>query len=440
MKTISRSTFAAVMMAALIALGAVAGFGQNPCEDADGQAKLDATFRNNYQASKPIPDRKSALEAGKQYLEKYGSCDGPTKEFSDYLKGYLPKLEASIKAQENKVRIDAIVAKFLEGMKTKNWDDVYASGKQLLAENADDYRAVELVLGSIGLDETAKSPRVTKWNDDTLRYARQSIADMESGKTFKTYGIVVKDGANYQYRDKGDALGWMNYTIGFILSADKNNKKEGASYLYKAAQAASDTKSNPVVYEWIGTYYFDDAKKLINEVKTLAAEQKALEDAARASAATDTPEVKQQKLDAIKAKSDQVKAKVGVLNGTLERAMDAYSRAYTFAPDTPAGKTYRDNIRTTLSQLYNVRFEKTDGLDAWVKAVAARPLPDPSSAIAPVLDPETTTTTTTSTKPVAPAPKPGASGKPQSAVPATPKAASMTAAAPGKTVAKKGTN
>jgi hypothetical protein len=437
MKTIFRSFSAAAIFAAVIVLGAVTGFGQNPCEDADGQAKLDAAFRSNYQTAKPVADRKVALESGKQYLEKYGSCDGPTKEFSDYLKGYLPKLEASIKSQENKIRIDAIVNRFLDGMKSKNWDDVFASGKQLIAENPDDYRAVELVLGSIGLDETAKSPRVTKWNDETLRYAKQSIADMEAGKTFKTYGIFVKDGANFQYKDKGDALGWMNYTVGFILSVDKNNKKDGASYLYKAAQAQSDTKSNPVVYEWIGAYYFDDAKKLIGEVRTLAAEQKTLQDGV---SSTDTPEVKQQKLDAIKAKSEQVKAKVGVLNGTLERAMDAYSRAYTFAPDTAAGKSYKDSIKATLGQLYNVRFEKTDGLDAYVKAVAAKPLPDPSTAITPILDqdPTTTTTTTTSTKPITPAAKPGAVVKPQSETRTSTKSASISNALNNKAVAKKG--
>lgn len=373
------------MFVAIIALGAVAGFGQNPCEDADGQAALDKKFRDNYPAAKPIADRKAALEAGKQFLEKYGSCE-PTKEFSDYLKGYLPKLEASIKKKEHDDEVAAIRDRFLAGIKSKTWDDVYATGKQLLAENADDYRAVELVLGSIGLDETAKSPRVTKWNDDTLRFAKQSIADLDGGKKFSQFGI-----APFIYKDKGDALGWMNFTVGFILAADKGNKKDGAVYLYRAAQATSDTKSNSVVYEWIGAFYFDDAKRLIGEVKAEAAKQKDMESKA---SATDTPEVKQQKLDALKVQADVVKAKVGILNGTVERALDAYSRAYSFAPNTPAGKTYQANIKTTLSQLYNVRFEKTDGLDAYIAAVPAKPLPDPASTITPVLDPETVTTGT----------------------------------------------
>ncbi len=404
------------MFAAVIAIGAVIGFGQNPCEDVDGQTKLDATFRANFSSTKTQAERKVALDAGKQFLEKYGSCE-PVKEFADYLKGYLPKLDDQIKKKDRENEVKVIADKFLGGMKSKNWDDVYPSGKQLLAEDPDKYRDVEIVLGSIGLDETLKSPRVTKWNDDTLRYARQSLADLEGGKTFKaTPGIFVKDGANFQYKDKNDAIAWMHYTIGIILSADKNNKKEGSIHLYKASQAASDTKSQPPVFQWIGAYYYDDATKLITEIESLAKEVKAMEADVKPA---DTPEVKQQKLDAIKVKADAFKAKEAVLNGTVERALDAYSRAYTLAPSTPDAKAYKDSILKTITDLYSVRFTKTDGLDAWVKSTVAKPFPDPSSPIAPIIDPEpaataeapvkaptTTMTTTVPAKPVAPATKP----------------------------------
>jgi hypothetical protein len=404
------------MFAAVIAFGAVASFAQNPCEDADGIAALDKKFRDNFASTKTIAEWKIADEAGKQYLEKYGSCE-PLKEFVDYLKGFLPKLEKRIKDKEHADEVAKIADRFLAGMKAKNWDDVYSAGKQLLAEDPEKYRDVEIVLGSIGLDETLKSPRVTKWNDDTLRYARQSLADLEGGKTFKaTPGIFVKDGANFQYKDKNDAIAWMNYTIGIILSADKNNKKEGSVYLYKASQAATDTKSQPPVYQWIGAYYYDDAKTLIKEVDALAKEVKAMEADVKPA---DTPEVKQQKIDAIKAKADAFKAKEGILNGTVERALDAYSRAYTLAPATADAKAYKDSILKTITDLYSVRFAKPDGLDAWVKTTVTKPFPNPSTPIAPVIDPEPaatadepakTTNTTTTTGPAkattAPAAKP----------------------------------
>ena len=48
---------------------------------------------------------------------------------------------------------------------------------------------VILVLGSIGLDETLKNPRVLKYNDDTLKYARLSIQKLEAGKTSSKFGF-----------------------------------------------------------------------------------------------------------------------------------------------------------------------------------------------------------------------------------------------------------
>jgi len=226
-----------------------------------------------------------------------------------------------------------------------------------------------------------------------------SLADIESGKTFKTYGV-----GTFAYKNKEDAVAWMNYTIGYILSLDKATKKEGAAYLYKASQAAADTKTNPVVYQTIGSYYFEDAKVLFDEVNKLIAAQDP----------KDTPEVAQAKIDAIKAK-------VGILNGTAERALDAYSRAYALAPNTPAGKAYRDSLYKTIGDLYKVRFQKADGLDAWVKAAPARPMPDPTTAIAPINDPEPAPSTSGSAAPAAAAPVPAAAqpaAKPASSAPA----------------------
>ncbi|MEP6944823.1 MAG: hypothetical protein ABJA02_02815 [Acidobacteriota bacterium] len=427
MKTIFRSTIATLIFAAILALGAVATFAQDPCADAEGQTKLGDEFRRLY-ALKDIPNRKLTIDTGKQFVEKYGSCPS-TEELSTYLKKTLPILEAKVKEMEDAVVKAALVTRFDNGLKSKNWDDVYASGKELLAKYPDEFRAAELVLGSIGLDENINN-KVTKWNDETLRYAKMSLADLEAGKTFKTYGVGA-----FTYKGQADATAWMNYTIGYILSLDKNSKKEGATYLYKAAQANSDTKNNPVVYQTIGSFYFDDAKKLFDEVNTMIAAQND----------KDTPEVKQQKVDAIKAK-------VGILNGTAERALDAYSRAWSLAPGTPAGKAYRDGLYKTIGDLYKVRFQKADGLDAWVKAVAARPMPDPTTDIAPINDPEPTTTTTSTTTPatvttpaVAPAAKPATTAKPspikpQSSVTGTAKESDSTAAAAkpvAKTVVKK---
>ena len=271
----------------------------------------------------------------------------------------------------------------------------------MIGERVDEFRAVELVMGSVGLDETAKSPRVTKWNDDTLRYAKMSIADLEAGKKFPQFGF-----GKYLYANKDDAIAWMNYTIGYIYTYDKNDKRTAVPYLYRASQATiSNTSKTPQVYQAIGGYYFDDVNRLIKEVKDMVADQKD----------TDTPEVAKQKADAIKAK-------IGLLNGTTERAIDAYGRALDFAVSGKQPQAYRDGLQKTINDLYNVRFAKTDGVNSWVATTIKKPLPDPVSPVTPVIDPEPATTTAPKTgaaKPVTPPAKPAtppakpAGGKPR---------------------------
>lgn len=408
-----------------MALGAAAAFGQDACADVDGQAKLDAAFRAllpQKGVEQSIDDRKAAISTGKQFLEKYGACPA-AKEFSDYLTVTIPKLEKRLKEVQEKAKKDALVARFDTALKGSNWDDVYATGKELLNGWPDEYRVIEVVLGSIGLDETAKTPRVTKWNDDTLKYAKMSLQDLDAGK-ITTFGV-----RQFSYDNKLNAIGWMNYTIGFILTFDKNNKKDGAAYLYKASQApGSSTATNWAVYKYIGSIYYEQVNSLIPEVAALA----------KAQDPKDTDDVKKQKHDAFKAK-------LGLLNGTIERALDAYSRAYSLAlASKPPNKATSDSLYKTLGELYNVRFDKPDGLEAWVKAAPTKPMPDPTTAITPVNDPEPVQTTTTSTtpttttpiKPLTSTPKPG--GKPQSIVTETARSTGTTATVVNTVVKKKG--
>ena len=152
MKTIFRSTMTTLVFATLLALGAVAAFAQDPCSASEGITKLDTTIRELL-PKKGTQDRKAAIDAGKQFLEKYGACPG-TKDFSDYLTATVPKLEKIYAAQVEAERKQKLIDKFNAGLDNKNWDDVYSSGKDLLAGYPDELRVIEVVLGSIGLDET----------------------------------------------------------------------------------------------------------------------------------------------------------------------------------------------------------------------------------------------------------------------------------------------
>ncbi len=379
-----------LILASIIALGAVAGFAQDPCTDADGQGKLYDSFRELFPKTS-IEDKKATIAAGKQFLEKYGACES-AKESADYLKTAVPALEKALAARIERERFAALTKKFDDGLKASNWADVYDAGKQILSEKPDDFRDAELVLGSIGLDETAKTPRVTKWNDETLKFAKQSIADLEGGKVFKNFGVN-----QFKYKNKDDALGWMNYTIGYIYFYDKNDKKQALSYLYKATQLASDTKNTPQVYQAIGANYFENARNLAGEADALV----------KAQSDKDTPEV-------AKTKADEIKAKVAMFNGTAEAAIDSYARAYHLAKaDSKTPKAYTDSLLKSMQDIYNVRFNKPDGFDAFIAQVDKKPMPNPLLPVAPISDPEPVATpadaaTTPGTTPA----KPGTTATP----------------------------
>lgn len=371
MKTIYRQLFFAAILALAVGAGSISVMAQDACETATAAY----TEWTELFAKKDTPSLKATVEKGKDFVTKYSTCEA-TKDGGEFIKSSLPGLEEKYKRRVAIEEENKLTKRFNDAMTAKNWDEVYASGKEILAKYPEKYRAAVLVLGSIGLDETGKTPPVTKWNDDTLKFAKQAIAEIESGKTFSTWGVGA-----FTYKGKEDALGWMNYTVGYILFNDKKDKKGASEYMYRASQIASDTKSNPVVYSSIASFYVGDLNKNIEELKALPGPVDA-----------DTPEVKQQKVDAIKDKTAMV-------NGAAERVMDAYARAFKFAPTTPVAKAYRDGLKTSFKQIYDIRFQKPDAttptVDAWIDMAAAKPLVNPATPITPVLDAEKAPSTTT---------------------------------------------
>lgn len=412
MKTIFRYTTFTVLLAAILAVGALAALAQNPCDETDAIAGLDAKFRENY-GKKDVPSRMIAVESGKQFIEKYGACE-TQKDFVAYLKSYLPGMEKKIKDDKEKDKMGALYERFNASVKSSNFDETYASGKEILS-NIPDQLDVMIALGSIGYDESYK--KNYKYNVETLKYARQSIDALQSGKTSKNFGIF-----QWTYKSKDNALGWLNYTIGYIYQYAQKDKKAALPFLYKASQLASETKTNPLVYESIGLYYIDELNKQIQELQDLV---KIQNDA-------DTTEVKQQKVDAIKAK-------VGLVNGTAERALDAYSRAHSLSSPDPKNATYRNGLYKSLQDVYKIRFEKGVSLDAWMKTAVTKAFVDPSTSIAPVMDPEPAASPTTPATTVKPG-TPVLPVKPTTAPatkPVTPAAKPATVAKPGATATKK---
>jgi hypothetical protein len=433
MKTIFRSVNLAVLTAVVLALGAVATFAQDPtpaptnsnCSDSAGQNAARDNITQLFQ-KKDLPSLRLRIDAGKGFLEKYGSCGSSVQDMIDYLTPNIPKWEADYKKRSDIDVENALVARFDNALKAKNWDEVYASGKEILAKYPGKYMPAEIVLGSIGYDEAFHERN--KYNDDTLKYAKMSIADLEAGKPFllgtaTRYGLSLKDVYNFEYADKDDARGWLNYYIGYIIQVGQKNKKDAQPYLFKATQitsAASKSPANkdPHPYELIGYFYLDQLAAIAKEVGAIVDSQKP----------DDTKEVAEKKVA-------DYNAKIALANGTAARAIDAFAKAYTLG----AAKDYKDAMYKNLQAAYKARFGNTDTLNpASIAEAAKKPLEDPMTPVTPIEDAKPATVTTTTV--TAPAPT-GTPAKPPVATPVTnpPKPNGTTPAKPAGTAPAKPT-
>lgn len=392
MKTIIKQLFFAVILATM-AVG-VNAQGGDVCEG------LNDAYKEWAEVHFPKKDeagRKEAIEKAKAFVEKFGSC--PTKdaykdskEFVDYVSGQIPVMEKNLKAFIDRRDKAALIARFDTNL-GKNWDEVYAASKELIARWPDDFRHVKLALGTFGYDETRKNPPVTKWNDETIKYAKEAIADIEAGKTFAAWGVPK----NWVYKGKEDALGWMNYNIGYILSFSKGDLKGGATHMYKVSQMNVDASKDAAVYGALTKYY----------IPLLNAEVKKLQELPVPAEAE--PE------ETGKPKADAIKAQTGVIRGLAERIMETLGQTYSRIDNSPGQKTFKDGILNQFKEVYGTRFNTKDTAPAagMIATYGSRPVANPTMPISPIdEDPAAassapaTSTPATVAKPVGPTTKP----------------------------------
>ncbi len=356
-------------LAAVLAVGSVSGYAQNACDDFDGQAAVYERFTANMAGD--LAKRKIAVTAGKEYLEKFGACEG-SKDIAAYLKTNLPPMEEAIKKDEEAEKLRVLFERYDKGVQGKNYDEAYAAGRTILQQFPDNLN-VMLPLGLIGLYESYN--KNFKYNEDTLRYARQSMEMLKSGKeaTKKNPAGVPVYGVFQFERNKEDAISELNYTVAYILYHVKNDKKSALPYYYEVAQNPGALREEPRVYQTVGAYYLENAGKIGEEIATKIAELKLLtEEEARI------------------AKDAEIKQRIALFNGYTERALDAYSRAHKVTANDAANKEYKAGLYKTIQELYQRRFDKMEGLDAYIASTVAKPMPNPTTEVSPVVEPETT--------------------------------------------------
>lgn len=380
MKTITRVLGTGMLVAAFAVAGATSASAQatDVCGESAGQDALQNTIRESYASDKP-----KAIDAGKQLLEKYGSCEY-SAEFIAWLKPLLPKWEEGEKAKAAAAERSKIIDRFDKGIASKNFAEVYAAGNEFTSKYPTDPIKINLMvqMGLIGLYESFPPAKNYKFNEDTLRYAKLALNEVKNGaapprkndKGEPIYGGPLFVG------NKEDTVSELNYAIGYINYWAKNDRKTALPYYYEAVQSPGIHKDDPTIYDALAGFYVAGAAPVGAEIAKMIETQKTL-----------TTDEEKLQMDA------DIKAKIALYNGYLERAMDSFARAHkNYSTKTDAySKTRKDEVYKELQALYKRRFEKDAGLDAYMATTLARPLPNPTSEVTPVVDTDAPAATTT---------------------------------------------
>ena len=363
MKTIYRVLVLGILMMAFTAVTVTPIFAQDGQEE---KVALYKKYTDNF--DKPeIEKKKIAIEAGKQYIEKYGANE-EDKDQVNYLKSAIPAIEEQVKKIELKKIRDDRFKRFDAALKIKNAADTFAVGKEIIANEPPDSPIAldaSILLASIGLEQ-AKA-KVDTFNNDAINYAKTVIQKLNAGQTSKKFGY------QYEYENKDNTLGWMNHIISYITYYRQDKKNDALPYLYKATQLNSETNKFSDIYRIIGLWYLEEALRIDKDrlAKIAAAENK------------DT---------------DETLALLALQKGYADRSIDGYARAYSIASakGSIATKEYKDALYSRLQDLFKFRFDdKTTGIDAYVSTVMNKPMPDPATPVTPVAAETKTTATTT---------------------------------------------
>ncbi|HLM61543.1 MAG TPA: hypothetical protein VK308_12125, partial [Pyrinomonadaceae bacterium] len=279
MKTIFRNLGFGALMTGVALVSGTTALAQDVCAEVEAKQALYAQFTANFD-KKEIEKRKVAVDAGKQYVQKYGACEDD-KAIVTYLNQNVPPMEKAIRDAEVGAARNAILVRFDTAAKSKNVPETLSSGREILnreSDFADVVLDVNVALATAGFEQAIAATPVDTYNADTVNYAKSAIQRIESGKTSKNWGVWsynIKPADKTKFSDeKSYALGALNYMVGYVTyfregknSAEK--KKEALPYFYKSVQYNSFSKTDPAVYQAIGAWYLDEAIKIDKERQRL---------------------------------------------------------------------------------------------------------------------------------------------------------------------------
>ena len=308
--------------------------------------------------SKEVPKLEQAAASGKAFLTqcKELTTDGWDKIFK-WVSEEMPVLENRIGALKVEIIFNNAIAK-------RNYDEMIAAAKQLIERKPTQALDFTLDIASIGFDNASAKPPVDKYNADAIKFANLALKKLADGDTSGNkdkYGIYAPYKNEKCADGKTNAIGFMNYTIGYIMFAREKKTKDALPYLYAASQTGCETKEFSDGYRFIGSWYVDEAIKIGQRRTELL----------KAAGDKETPETQ---------------AMFELQMGYVDRAIDALARAARISNTNPkASQSYKDLLQERLKELFVARFDgDTSKISEVVSKALDTPFPNPSTPVTPV--------------------------------------------------------
>lgn len=200
----------------------------------------------------PCGERGEAVDFGKMLINLHGA-DEKNQEIIRMVDRRLPVIAEQDRVCLRNARFDA-------GYKNKKWSELFTVGRQIVTEESNKPLVLDvmLTLAMVGYELTANEKNET-YDTDTVYYAKRAIDLIESGiSTQSCWGVFDC------HKTKDKALGWLNYTIGYISYFRFRENKKAIPYFYKATQYNMEFKYDAFMYQAVAIHYFENQAIIVS--------------------------------------------------------------------------------------------------------------------------------------------------------------------------------
>lgn len=310
-------------------------------DDPEAKAALYKKFTDNIKRNDPAAKPDVAYEAGKEYLAKYATKDGPEDQYIKYITKWVTSYEKVARRQQ-----------LLQYLTDKKYNEAFAASKTVLTDFPDD---LEVLYRLVGANFLAVDGKNEANNADAAAYAKKLIQLIQAGKSPDTS------------KNNNELQGNLNYAIGFFLR--NSQPAEATTALVSAATLEGPSKKDPKTYLYLADIY--EKGDYANQAKQYNAGCKTEE------------QLKSQECIDLSVK----------VNSTVDHMIDALARAISYSNTAPNAASYaqaRTAWKEQLTAYYKFRNNNSDtGLEALIASITSRPFPKPGEPVVPPIVPQT---------------------------------------------------